>query len=67
MRHATLLTTLILATAAGVAGAAPAATGEARFMEYPDIHGDRIVFSYENDLWVVPAGGGAAARLTSWP
>jgi len=41
--------------------------GEARFMQYPDIHGDRIVFSYENDLWIVPAGGGAARRITSFP
>ena len=30
---------------------------EARFMQYPDIHGDRIVFSYENDLWTVGCAG----------
>lgn len=44
-----------------------AAAGEARFMQYPDIHGDRIVFSYENDLWTVSAQGGTAQRITSFP
>lgn len=44
-----------------------ACAGEARFMQYPDIHGDRIVFTYENDLWMVRARGGAARRLTSAP
>lgn len=58
---------------AGLAGmacavaAGPAEAVEARFMEDPDVHGGRIVFSYENDLWVVSAEGGTAARLTSWP
>jgi tricorn protease len=33
----------------------------------PDIHGDRIVFASEGDLWIVPAGGGSAQRLTSHP
>ncbi len=40
---------------------------EARFMQYPDIHGDRIVFSYENDLWTVSASGGVAQRITTFP
>jgi len=31
----------------------------------PAIHGDRIVFVSEDDLWTVPAGGGIARRLTS--
>lgn len=40
---------------------------EARFMKYPDIHGDTVVFTYEGDLWLVDAGGGTASRLTSFP
>jgi len=52
---------LILAAAAW----APAA--EARFMTYPDIHGDRIVFTYEGDLWMAANTGGPAVRLTSFP
>jgi len=45
----------------------PAFGAEARFMQYPDIQGDRIVFSYENDLWIVPASGGTARRITTFP
>ncbi|MBN1885416.1 MAG: PD40 domain-containing protein [Candidatus Krumholzibacteriota bacterium] len=46
---------------AGVAHAEP----ESRLMRFPDIHGDRIVFTYGGDLWLVPAEGGTATRLTS--
>ena len=46
-----------------VFGAAPVA----RFMAEPDIYGNRIVFSYEGDLWTVNASGGEAKRLTSFP
>ncbi|HNX50897.1 MAG TPA: hypothetical protein PKL08_12090, partial [Thermoanaerobaculaceae bacterium] len=52
----------------GAVGAAlPSEGTEVRFMQDPDIHGDTIVFSYENDLWTVGASGGTAARVTSWP
>ncbi len=40
---------------------------EARFMTYPDIHGDKIVFVYEGNLWLTTASGGTAQRLTSFP
>jgi len=40
---------------------------ESRFMTYPDIHGDRIVFTYEGDLWLVSDRGGDATRLTTFP
>ena len=50
-----------------LAGAAWAFATEARFMTYPDIHGDKVVFTYEGDLWLAPAAGGTAARLTSFP
>jgi tricorn protease len=43
------------------------AATEVRFASHPDAHGDRIVFGWEGDLWSVPAGGGNATRLTSWP
>ncbi len=38
-----------------------------RFMQYPDINGDKIVFTYEEDLWVVNRQGGLATRLTTHP
>jgi tricorn protease len=49
-------------------GAAPASAGvPGRFLQYPDISGNTIVFSWERDLWTVPAAGGVATRLTTHP
>ncbi len=61
----TRLTRILLAAMILASGAL--AAEEARFMTYPTIHGDRIVFTYEHDLWSVPARGGQAVRLTSYP
>jgi tricorn protease len=46
------------------ASAAFAAT-ESRLMRYPDISGDKVVFTHGGDLWIVSASGGTATRLTS--
>ncbi|HUB81814.1 MAG TPA: PDZ domain-containing protein [Bryobacteraceae bacterium] len=40
---------------------------EGRLMRFPDIHGNRIVFSYAGDLWLVSSEGGTASRITSDP
>lgn len=40
---------------------------DARLLRLPDIHGDRIVFTYAGDLWTVSAQGGEARRLTAAP
>ncbi len=40
---------------------------QARFMRDPDIHGNKIVFTYEGDLWLVKSSGGTASRLTTFP
>ncbi|MBV9572672.1 MAG: PD40 domain-containing protein, partial [Acidobacteriales bacterium] len=40
---------------------------EGRLMRFPDIHGDRIVFMYGGDLWLVPSSGGVAHRITTHP
>lgn len=47
--------------------ALPSFGTEARFMSYPTIYGETIVFTYENDLWRIGAAGGQAVRLTSHP
>lgn len=43
------------------------AAEEGRFFNYPTIHNDTIVFTYESDLWTVNAKGGVASRLTTFP
>jgi tricorn protease len=35
------------------------------YYRFPTIHHETVVFSSEDDLWSVPAGGGIARRLTS--
>ena len=46
--------------------AAPAAA-QTKLLRFPDIHGDRVVFSYGGDLWLASTGGGLATRLTAHP
>ena len=50
-----------LLASAGVAQA------DGRLMRLADVHEDRIVFTYENDLWLVPTTGGLAHRITNDP
>jgi tricorn protease len=40
---------------------------EGRFFSYPDVYKDKIVFSFEGDIWTVSTKGGTAVRLTSFP
>ncbi len=62
------LTRIMLALALAVAVAGTAAAGtQARLMQYPDIRGNVVVFTYEGDLWKVSADGGVAQRLTTYP
>ena len=50
------------ALATGAAGIASAQEmQEGRLMRFPDIHKDKIVFSYGGDLWLVPSGGRSGA------
>jgi tricorn protease len=56
---------LILVAFAASARADEAAPGYV--MRYADISGDQIVFTYEDDLWLVPVAGGDAHRITSHP
>ena len=43
------------------------AAEEGRFMRFPNIHKDKIVFTYEGDLWLASAQGGTASRITTFP
>ena len=43
------------------------AYAQTKLLRFPDIHGDRVVFTYAGDLWTAPATGGSAIRLTAHP
>ncbi|HYG64055.1 MAG TPA: peptidase S41, partial [Thermoanaerobaculia bacterium] len=59
---------LVLPALAAVALAgAGAASAQTKLLRFPDIHGDRVVFTYAGDLWTAPVAGGTATRLTAHP
>ncbi len=43
------------------------ATAQTKLLRFPDIHGDKVVFTYAGDLWTASTSGGLATRLTSHP
>jgi tricorn protease len=46
---------------------AGSASAQTKLLRFPDIHGDRIVFTHGGDLWTASTSGGAATRLTTHP
>lgn len=42
-------------------------SAQTKLLRFPDIHGDKIVFTYAGDLWTASASGGSATRLTAHP
>ena len=40
---------------------------QTKLLRFPDIYGDRVVFSYGSDLWTAPTNSGQAVRLTAHP
>src|SRR4051812_10464245 len=40
---------------------------DAGLFRFPDVSQTQIVFSYANDLWIMPKDGGTAVRLSSPP
>lgn len=43
------------------------AFGQTKLLRFPDIHGDRVAFTYAGDIWTASASGGTATRLTAHP
>lgn len=43
------------------------AYSQTRLLRFPDIHGDKVVFTYGGDIWTAAAAGGSATRLTTHP
>ncbi|HEY2971219.1 MAG TPA: S41 family peptidase [Pyrinomonadaceae bacterium] len=48
-------------------GAVTSGYSQTKLLRFPDIYGDRVVFTYGGDLWTAPSSGGSAIRLTSHP
>ncbi len=44
-----------------------AATAQTKLLRFPDVQGDKLVFTYGGDLWTSPVTGGTATRLTAHP
>src|SRR6267142_2058220 len=40
---------------------------QTKLLRFPDIHDNRIVFTYGGDLWITGDTGGTATRLTAHP
>ena len=59
MRRLACTISLIIATTAAFAQI------DAGLFRFPDVCKDQIVFTYANDLWVMPKDGGTAVKLSS--
>src|ERR1041385_3527253 len=42
-------------------------SAQTKLLRFPDVHGDKVVFTYGGDLWTASTGGGIATRLTAHP
>lgn len=42
----------------------PTTPAHAAYLRYPDVHGDLVVFTAADDVWLAPLAGGRAWRLT---
>jgi tricorn protease len=47
--------------------AATTTAAQTKLLRFPDIHGDRVAFTYAGDIWTAAANGGSAIRLTAHP
>jgi tricorn protease len=57
----------VLASLAAVLFSSGVSANETRLLRFPDIHRERVVFTYAGDIWTVSANGGDAVRLTAHP
>ena len=57
----------LFAAAALAAALAVSTAAQTKLLRFPDIYGDRVVFTYGGDLWTSSSAGGTAVRLTAHP
>lgn len=58
---------LLLWTLSSTGAAQEITSDGTRLLRFPTVSDDGIVFTYANDLWIVPRTGGKARQLTSHP
>jgi tricorn protease len=46
---------------------ASSAAAQTKLLRFPAIHHDKVAFTYAGDIWIAPAIGGTATRLTAHP
>ena len=61
------LLTKSLLTLAAILTLSITSSSQTKLLRFPDIRGDRVVFTYGGDLWTAPSSGGTALHLTSHP
>ena len=61
-----VLTVLVVSACLVHLSAGPSAA-QTKLLRFPDVHGDKVVFSYAGDLWLASTSGGTATRLTAHP
>ena len=57
----------LIAAAAVCVIFAMSAAAQTKLLRFPDVFGDRVVFTFGGDLWTASANGGTAVRLTAHP
>jgi tricorn protease-like protein/C-terminal processing protease CtpA/Prc len=69
LRQSSARFAMVLASAAGIAMSLHSVNAEVKptagMLRWPDVGPNQIVFSYANDLWLVPKSGGVASKLSS--
>lgn len=61
------LTRIVFVSLAVVVLSALPAFAQTKLLRFPDVHGDKVAFTYAGDIWIAPTSGGTATRLTAHP
>jgi tricorn protease len=64
MLHTRILSYFALAVVA-VSLLATTAAAQTKLLRFPDIHGDKVAFTYGGDLWIASTTGGTASSVTA--